>query len=154
MTKPRRHTTIRELIQTNRIGSQEQLRELLEKRGFDVAQATLSRDIRELRLIKVHDPEGGTHYTLPPEAWDNAPALTRLLPALYLGAEGTGNLLVVKTMVGGAQAVAEAIDWEEWPEVLGTLAGDDTILLILRKPAQLNAVIKRLEERADLEASG
>lgn len=139
---------IRELIQTHRISSQEQLRELLETRGFDVAQATLSRDIRELRLIKVHDPDGGTHYTLPPEAWDSAPALTRLLPALYLGAEGSGNLLVVKTMVGGAQAVAEAIDWEEWPEVLGTLAGDDTILLILRKPAQLDSIIKRLEERA------
>jgi transcriptional regulator of arginine metabolism len=148
MSKPGRHTMIRELIQTHRISSQEQLRELLETRGFDVAQATLSRDIRELRLIKVHDPEGGTHYTLPPEAWDSAPALTRLLPALYLGAEGSGNLLVVKTMVGGAQAVAEAIDWEEWPEVLGTLAGDDTILLILRKPAQLDSVIKRLEERA------
>jgi transcriptional regulator of arginine metabolism len=148
MSKPKRHTTIRELIQTHRVGSQEQLRELLETRGFDVAQATLSRDIRELRLIKVHDPEGGTHYTLPPEAWDTAPALTRLLPALYLGAEGTGNLLVVKTMVGGAQAVAEAIDWEEWPEVLGSLAGDDTILLILRDPKHLATVVKRLEERA------
>ncbi|MGH7464613.1 MAG: arginine repressor [Longimicrobiales bacterium] len=148
MAKPQRHTAIRELIQRNRIGSQEQLRELLETRGFDVAQATLSRDIRELRLIKVHDPEGGTHYTLPPEAWDTAPALTRLLPALYLGAEGTGNLLVVKTMVGGAQAVAEAIEWEEWPELLGTLAGDDTILLILRDAAQLQNVLKRLEERA------
>src|SRR5690606_9917090 len=102
MSKPRRHAVIRELIQSNRVGSQEQLRELLETRGFDVAQATLSRDIRELRLIKVHDPDGGTHYTLPPESWDAAPALNRLLPALYLGAEGTGNLLLVKTMVGGA----------------------------------------------------
>lgn len=148
MAKSQRHTVIRELIQSHRIASQEQLRELLETRGFDVAQATLSRDIRELRLIKMHDPEGGTHYTLPPEAWDTAPALTRLLPALYLGAEGTGNLLVVKTMVGGAQAVAEAIDWEEWPEVLGTLAGDDTILLILRDATQLQNVVKRLEERA------
>jgi transcriptional regulator of arginine metabolism len=149
MSKPERHTAIRELVQTHRVGSQEQLRELLEERGFDVTQATLSRDVRELRLIKVHDPEGGTHYSMPPEAWDNAPALTRLLPALYLGAEGTGNLLVVKTMMGGAQAVAEAIDWEEWPEVLGTLAGDDTILLILREPAQLPLVQRRLEERAE-----
>jgi transcriptional regulator of arginine metabolism len=148
MSKTERHATIREVIQSQRIGSQEQLREVLETRGFDVAQATLSRDIRELRLIKVHDPEGGTHYTLPPESWDTAPALTRLLPALYLGAEGTGNLLVVKTMVGGAQAVAEAIDWEEWPEVLGTLAGDDTILLILRSPKHLSGVVRRLEERA------
>jgi len=83
-------------------------------RGVDVTQATLSRDIRELKLIKMHDPEGATIYSLPPEEWDNAPALTQLLPALYLGAEGTGN--------GGTQAVSEAIEWEEWPEVLGTLA--------------------------------
>ncbi|HUF50457.1 MAG TPA: arginine repressor [Longimicrobiales bacterium] len=148
MSKQQRHTAIRELIQTHRVSSQEQLRELLDDRGFEVTQATLSRDIRELKLIKVHDPEGGTHYTLPPESWDNAPALTRLLPALYIGAEGTGNLLIVKTMVGGAQAVAEAIDWEEWHEVLGTLAGDDTILLILRDADQLDAVLKRLEDRA------
>jgi transcriptional regulator of arginine metabolism len=148
MKKQARHSAIRELIQSHRVASQEQLRELLEQRDFDVTQATLSRDVRELRLIKVHDADGGTHYTLPPESWDNAPALTRLLPALFIGAEGTGNLLVVKTMVGGAQAVAEAIDWEEWPEVLGTLAGDDTILLILRDAAQLPAVQRRLEERA------
>jgi transcriptional regulator of arginine metabolism len=150
MSKQQRHAAVRELVQSHRVTSQEQLREILEGRGFDVTQATLSRDIRELKLIKVHDPEGGTHYTLPPESWDNAPALTRLLPALYLGAEGTGNLLVVKTMVGGAQAVAEAIDWEEWPEVLGTLAGDDTILLILREASQLAVVQKRLEERAEV----
>jgi transcriptional regulator of arginine metabolism len=148
MSKPKRHAAIREVVQTNRVSSQEQLRELLESHGFDVTQATLSRDIRELRLIKVHDPDGGHHYTLPPEAWDNAPALSRLLPALYLGAEGSGNLLVVRTMMGGAQAVAEAIDWEEWPEVLGTLAGDDTILLILRDASQLDGVQRRLEERA------
>ena len=148
MSKAQRHATIQELVQTHRVNSQEQLRELLELRGFDVTQATLSRDIRELRLIKVPGRDGPSHYTLPPESWDNAPALNRLLPALFLGAEGTGNLLVVKTMVGGAQAVAEAIDWEEWPEVLGTLAGDDTVLLILRDPAHLPTIQRRLEERA------
>jgi transcriptional regulator of arginine metabolism len=152
MRKQQRHDAVRELVRTHRVGSQEQLRELLETQGFEVTQATLSRDIRELRLIKVHDPDGGSLYTLPPEEREHAPALTRLLPALYLGAEGTGNLLVVKTMVGGAQAVAEAIDWEEWPEVLGTLAGDDTILLILRDASQLDSVQTRLEERA--EAAG
>jgi transcriptional regulator of arginine metabolism len=65
-----------------------------------------------------------------------------------LSAEGTGNLLVVKTMTGGAQAVALGIDWEEWPEVLGTIAGDDTILLILRDPAALEGVENRLREIA------
>jgi len=122
MAKPQRHAAIRELVASHRVTSQEHLRELLAQRGFEVAQATLSRDIRELRLIKVPDAEGRSHYTLPPESWDQSPALTRLLPALFVGAEGTGNLLVVRTLSGGAQAVAEALDWEEWPEVLGTLA--------------------------------
>ena len=148
MKKKQRHDLVREIVQTTRITSQEQLREVLAKRGVDVAQATLSRDIRELRLLKLADSDGGTHYSLPPEAWDNAPPLMRLLPTLFVGAEGSGNLLVVKTLVGGAQAVAEAIDWEEWPEVLGTLAGDDTILLILRDPKQLPTVQRRVEDLA------
>ncbi len=76
-------------------------------------------------------PTDGGHYTLP-EEWEHSPPLESLLPTLFVSAEGTGNLLVVRTMTGGAQAVALGIDWEEWPEVLGTIAGDDTILLILR----------------------
>jgi transcriptional regulator of arginine metabolism len=148
MAKAERHAALRQLVQSHRVTSQEHLRELLSARGFDVAQATLSRDIRELRLIKVPDAEGRTHYTLPPETWDSTPPLQRLLPTLYVGAEGTGNLLVVKTLSGGAQAVAEALDWEEWPEVLGTLAGDDTILIILRDARQLPAIQTRLEEIA------
>ena len=148
MAKPQRHAAIRELVASHRVTSQEHLRELLAPRGFEVAQATLSRDIRELRLIKVPDAEGRSHYTLPPESWDQSPALTRLLPALFVGAEGTGNLLVVRTLSGGAQAVAEALDWEEWPEVLGTLAGDDTILIILRDPAKLALIQQRIEDLA------
>jgi transcriptional regulator of arginine metabolism len=85
---------------------------------------------------------------MPPETWDSTPPLQRLLPTLFVGAEGTGNLLVVKTLSGGAQAVAEALDWEEWPEVLGTLAGDDTILIILRDAQQLPAIQTRLVEIA------
>jgi transcriptional regulator of arginine metabolism len=149
MLKGKRHDAIRDLVQRHRVASQEHLRELLIERGFDVAQATLSRDIRELRLIKVPDAEGGHHYTLPPEVWDGTPTLQRLLPTLFVGAEGTRNLLVIKTLAGGAQAVAEALDWEEWPEVLGTLAGDDTILVILRDDAHMTAVLGRLEELAE-----
>ncbi len=147
MGKTARHLAIREIIQLHRVTSQEHLRELLAERSFDVAQATLSRDVRELRLIKVADTEGH-HYTLPPEAWDLTPALDRLLPALFVGAEGTGNLLIVKTFSGGAQAVAEAIDFEEWPEILGTVAGDDTILLVLRDARHLATVQRRIEDLA------
>ena len=152
MGKAERHSAIRDLIREHRIGSQDQLRELLIDRGFDVAQATLSRDIRELRLLKVTSAEGPSHYTLPPEEWEHSPALLRLLPTLYTGAEGTGNLLVIRTLAGGAQAIAEALDWEEWPEVLGTLAGDDTILVILRQPEQLPTVHARIEELAGVQA--
>jgi transcriptional regulator of arginine metabolism len=148
MSKKKRLYQIREIVQRHRISSQEDLREQLGVRGFDVAQATLSRDIRELRLIKVPDAEGGHHYTLPPESWDSTPPLERLLPTLFVGAEGTRNLLVVRTLAGGAQAIAEALDWEEWPEVLGTLAGDDTILVILRDDRQMPLVQKRIEELA------
>lgn len=151
MHKHARHAAIRELVREGRYTSQEELREALAERDFDVTQATLSRDIRELRLIKVPDAEGGSAYTLPPEAWDQTPKLERLLANLFVGAEGTGNLLVVKTLAGGAQPVAVAIDWEEWPEVLGTIAGDDTILLILRDARHLPTVQHRLEDLAHLE---
>ena len=83
-----------------------------------------------------------------PEEWDSTPSLESLLPALFHSAEGVDHLLVVQTMKGGAQTVAAGIDWEEWHEVLGTLAGDDTILIILRKPEYLPAVQARLEQMA------
>ena len=151
MNKSERHTSIRETVQQHRVKSQEQLRELLVDLGFDVTQATLSRDIRELRLVKIPDPEGGTYYTLPPESWDQRPPIARLLPTLYIGAEGTGNLIVVRTLAGGAQAVAEALDWEEWPEVMGTLGGDDSILIVLRDPKHMLTVLERLENLAQVE---
>lgn len=144
MSKRDRHTALLEIIRDQQVNSQDALRDLLADRGFDVTQATVSRDIRELRLVKVSGADGTSHYTLP-EEWENTPPLETLLPTLYTGAEGTRNLLVVRTMTGGAQAVALAIDWEEWPEVLGTIAGDDTILIICREDDQVDEVRSRLE---------
>lgn len=146
--KPQRHAAILDLVRTQRISSQEVLRERLAQRGFEVAQATLSRDIRMLGLVKVPDEEGGSVYTVPSNVTDPTPTLSRLLPALYLGADGVDNLLIVKTLTGGAQPVAVAIDWEEWPEVVGSVAGDDTILLILRDRGHLPTITARLEELA------
>ena len=146
--KPQRHAAILDLVRIQRIPSQEVLRERLAERGFEVAQATLSRDIRELGLIKMPEEDGGAVYTVPAHVTDPTPALSRLLPALFLGADGVGNLLVVKTLTGGAQPVAVAIDWQEWPEVGGTIAGDDQILLILREADQLPEMIGRLEALA------
>lgn len=146
--KPQRHSAILDLVRVGKISSQEVLREKLAERGFEVAQATLSRDIRELGLVKVPDEEGGSAYTVPAHVVDPTPTLSRLLPALYLGADGVGNLLVIKTLTGGAQPVAVAIDWEEWPEVVGTIAGDDTILIILRDAQHLEIITSRLEALA------
>ncbi|MGY8777325.1 MAG: arginine repressor [Longimicrobiales bacterium] len=147
MSKRDRHAQIVEVIRTHRVPSQESLRELLHVRGTEVTQATLSRDMRELRLVKVPGADGVGFYSSP-EEWDTTPSLESLLPALFHSADGVDHLLVVRTMKGGAQTVAAAIDWEEWPEVLGTLAGDDTILLILRDPGALPEVRVRLEAMA------
>ena len=147
VSKRDRHAAILDVIREEHVTSQEALRELLVERDIDVTQATLSRDIRELRLVKVPGAGGTSHYTLP-EEWENTPPLENLLPTLFLQAEAAENLLVVKTMTGGAQAVALAIDWEEWPEVLGTVAGDDTILIVLRDSEHSGLVQRRLEEIA------
>ena len=148
MLKPQRHSEILDIVRHLRVPSQEVLRERLAQRGFDVAQATLSRDIRELGLVKVPDEDGGSVYVVPAHVTEPTPALARLLPALYLGADGVGNLLIVKTLTGGAQPIAVALDWEEWPEIVGTVAGDDTILVVLRAAEHLESVSLRLQELA------
>lgn len=147
-SKPKRHAQILRIVQSRRVTSQEMLRELLAAEGFDVAQGTLSRDIRELGLVKMASGDEPPAYTAPPDVVDPTPALRRLLPPLFVGAEGVGNLLVVSTLTGGAQPIAVALDHEEWPEVLGSVAGDDTILLILRKASHLRTVQRRIEELA------
>jgi len=147
VSKRQRHTQILDIVKEHRVASQEALRELLLELGTDVTQATLSRDIRELRLVKVPGADGGGHYSLP-EEWESTPTLESLLPTLFLSADGVDHLLVVHTMKGGAQTVAAAIDWQEWSEVLGTLAGDDTILIVLRDGEQLESVRERIERLA------
>ncbi len=144
-----RHAAILELIRTRRVPSQEALRELLAERGIEVAQATLSRDIRTLGLVKAPDGQGGSAYAIPAGGADTSPTLGRLLPALYVGADGVGNLLVLKTLVGGAQPIAVALDAEGWPEIVGTLGGDDTILIILRSEEHREKIVARIEAIAD-----
>ena len=147
MSKRERQGAVLELIRSRQVTSQEALRELLAERGFDVTQATVSRDIRELRLVKVPGADGVGYYSVP-EEWESTPSLESLLPTLFHSADGVDNLLVVRTLKGAAQTVAAGIDWEEWPEVLGTLAGDDTILIILRDAGKRPVVQERLEQMA------
>ncbi|HSY70815.1 MAG TPA: hypothetical protein VK798_01185 [Alloacidobacterium sp.] len=147
MSKTERHNTIRELVATALISNQDELRRKLVKRGFDVTQATVSRDIHELHLYK-----GPNGYALPngngngrPED-DDLPSIHDVLTGFGLKVNQAQNQLVLITTSGGAQAVALAIDHEDWPEVVGTLAGDDTVLIIcpdLKRASQLRS---RLEE--------
>ena len=147
MSKQNRLVAILDLVKANAVTSHGVLRELLEERGIKVTQATLSRDIRELRLVKVRGAQGVSHYRLPGD-WENKPPLGALKP-LFLSAEGTENLVVIRTMSGGAAAVAISIDWEDWPEVLGTVAGEDTIIVVLREKSDMSVIRDRLIEIAE-----
>jgi transcriptional regulator of arginine metabolism len=152
MTTPKqdRQATILEVVQAHAVDSQEELRRLLRQRGWDVTQATLSRDLRELRLARVPSPTGPRYTisgTVPGQ--DGGPgALAGLLAQLLVGVDGVGELLVVRTVIGGAQPVAAALDREAWPEVIGTLGGDDTILLVCRSSAARERIARRLHELA------
>lgn len=149
--KTQRHAAILRLVRTQRVASQEQLRDLLRGEGFEVTQATLSRDIRELGLAKVAAPDGGSHYAPPPEGGPAIrPHLEQVLPTLLTSVDGVGPLLVLKTPAGGAQAVGLAIDGAGWPEIIGTIAGDDAILVITRSERARRAVQVRLKEAAGL----
>jgi transcriptional regulator of arginine metabolism len=149
--KAQRHAAILTLVRNRRIASQEQLRALLLAQGVEVTQATLSRDIRELGLAKIADPEGGAHYAAPPASETPPPPLGPLVAALLLSTEGVGPLLVIRTPAGSANALGSALDRHGWPEVVGTIAGDDTILIIARSPAARRRVAGRL---AGLAAGG
>lgn len=134
-------------MKRRRIPSQEALRELLASEGFVVGQATLSRDIRDLRLVKAPAGSGRSFYTQP-EEWDHVPPLDSILPTLFVSADVVGNLAVVRTLNGAAQAVASGIDWEEYEGLAGTIAGDDTVLLIFRSAEAAAAVVGEIEALA------
>ena len=150
MSKADRHAAIRELIQRHAVGSQEELRQLLLKRGWDVTQSTLSRDLRELRLARIPSSDGTVRYAEPESAEDSrTPALEGLLPQLFVSVDGVGELILLRTLPGGAQAIAEAVDNQEWPELLGTIAGDDTILIICRSAQAREKLTKKLRQMAE-----
>lgn len=143
MTKLLRQQAILELAREGPIGSQEELQHTLAKRGLDVGQATLSRDIRELALIKtVHG------YTLPsaqPQRSEpNLPPMQRLLREFVQGVRPAQNLIVLKTAVGSAQPVAAALDAQAWPEVVGTIAGDDAILIVSPDKRAAKKLVERI----------
>ena len=144
MTKKRmRQTAILDIVGSHVVSSQEELRQLLSTRGIDVTQATLSRDLRDLGLARISTEDGGRYVV--PDAYaveSDKPLLANLLPQLFSRVDGVGELIVLHTVRSGAQPIAEAIDQEEFDEVVGTIAGDDTILIVTRS-AEARASLTR-----------
>ena len=131
--KYNRHAKILEIIENYDIETQDELVAKLKEHGMDVTQATVSRDIKELRLVKVTSSDGRARYKAMSN--DTGVISDRLLTILregYVSSDYANNILVVKTLPGMAQAVASAVDSLGWPEVVGTIAGDDTIMVVTR----------------------
>lgn len=145
MNKALRQRAVLDALRTSGpIASQEDLQRALRKRGFRVGQATLSRDIRDLNLIKT-----AVGYALPQgEAAASLalPPVKRLVREFVLDARPAQNLLVVKTIIGSAQPVAAALDEQEWDEIVGTIAGDDAILIVCPDKESAKKVAARIEE--------
>lgn len=145
-----RHSKILELIEKETIETQEEIAEKLKELGFDVTQATVSRDIKELRLIKVMMEDGRYKYApfTPAESAISNRLLT-IFAESYVSSDYANNIVVVKTLPGMAQACASSIDSMKWIEVLGTIAGDDTIMIICRAEKIAEEMVNRFNKLAN-----
>jgi transcriptional regulator of arginine metabolism len=144
--KERRQRAILTLVATRPVHSQEELVALLQKQGYEVTQATISRDVKELGLAKVPiKSEQGEifKYVVPSAAPNYASRLHRAMTELATTIAGTANMVVVHTAPGSAMLLASAVDEAAWPEVLGTIGGDDTILVIVRSAQEMPYVKQR-----------
>lgn len=159
-TKTARHAMITRLLQTTTVRSQGDLAAALADEGVVVTQATLSRDLVELRAERIRAADGSLAYAVPAEGGDRTPLvdvtteqlaarLARLASELLVTAEHSGNLVVLRTPPGAAQFLASAIDHSVMPGVMGTIAGDDTVLVISADPDGGAAVAQRFLDLAD-----
>ena len=151
-----RHARIVTILNSRRVGSQAELAPALDDEGFEVTQATLSRDLEELGAVKLRTPDGGLPSYVVPE--DGAPLtsrtakdappqrLARLIDELLVSAEASANLVMLRTPPGAAHFLASAVDRAGLPDVLGTIAGDDTILVVARDPDGGRALAHHLVE--------
>ncbi|MBQ3168422.1 MAG: arginine repressor [Clostridia bacterium] len=145
--KTMRHAMILEIIEAKNIETQEELAEELRHHGVNVTQATVSRDIKELRLLKVLSDNGGYRYATAERAEKGInDRFIRIFSESVMSIAGAGNLIVLKTLSASAPSAAEAIDSLKWPEIIGTIAGDNTILVIIKNIEDVDEVISRFRE--------
>lgn len=142
--KAKRQALIREIVEAQSIQTQEELAEALRAHGMVVTQATISRDIREMHLLKVLAEDGSYRYaTMEKSDSGMNDRLIRMLSDSVVEMNSANNLIVIHTLPGSAHVAAEAIDNLRWPETIGTIAGDNTILVIVRANEEVDAVMKR-----------
>ena len=144
--KSNRHEKIIELINKQAIGTQEELADKLNSLGFKVTQATVSRDIRDLKLTKVSTNDGKQKYALITPQKDHviSEKYMRVLKDGYVSMDNAMNILVIKTVAGMAMAVAAAVDAMEWQEVVGCIAGDDTIMCAIRTIEDTEVIMDKI----------
>lgn len=147
--KNERQQAILQLVGAHKVASQEDLKQLMTARGWVVTQATLSRDLRDLGVVRAQT-EDGARYVLPEMvAAEDKPSLDELLPQWFSRIDGVGELVVLHTLPSGASPISEALDSEGWTEVIGTLAGENTVLIICRSAEARLEIIRRVTEIAN-----
>lgn len=147
--KYNRHSKILEIIENRDIETQDELADELRREGIDVTQATVSRDIKELRLVKVMSSKGLSKYAVM-DNMDNTETgisqkLIRVFAESVISMDSSNNLIVIKTIAGSAQAAASAIDSLGWKEIVGCIAGDDTIMVVIREDEPVKEVLKKFQ---------
>ena len=144
--KTRRHAKILELINEHSVDTQEELLRLLREDGFDVTQATVSRDIKELRLVKTLSNDGKYRYSTRKETGkDLSSKFFSLLADSSISIDCARNIVVIKALTGMAQAICAAMDGLHWESVVGTLAGDDTIFVVTRDDESAERLVAELK---------
>ncbi len=147
MNKGQRHIKIREIITNRDVETQDELVDSLKNAGFNVTQATVSRDIKELHLVKVPLMDGRYKYSLPADQRFNPlQKLKRTLTDAFVKIDTAGHMLVMKTLPGNANAIGALIDNLDWEEILGTICGDDTCLIICRTEDETKVITERFLE--------
>ncbi|AHF07369.1 arginine repressor [Desulfitobacterium metallireducens] len=146
--KARRQMKIQEIITKEAIHTQEELADHLRLTGFEVTQATVSRDIKEMGLIKIPTPDEDYRYASPGAAQpiNSSERLKRRMRETVVTINDSENLIVIRTISGNAQALADLIDKANWEEIIGTVAGDDTILLVIKPLSAVDGVRQRITD--------
>lgn len=145
--KTHRQSRVKDIVERTVIRTQDELADALRAEGIDVTQATVSRDIKEMMLVKVPTGDGGYRYAFPAEqsVTVSAARLEKTFQDSVLSVNSSGNIVVLRTLPGTAQAVAYVLDNIRWPEIIGTVAGDDTIFLVVKPEKAVQVILERFE---------